>query len=78
MNILKLNFRRKESMISSFCIKSCNKELDNEHLVFCQEINKNSEVRFENILNGSLSDKIEALQQVKLNQEKRKKEIETL
>ena len=45
---------------------------------FCQEINKNSEVRFENILNGSLSDKIEALQQVKLNQEMRKKEIETL
>ena len=47
--ILKLNLRRNENMISSFCIKSCNQELDNEHLVFYQEINKNNLVRFENI-----------------------------
>ena len=39
---------------------------------------KESELRFEHILNGSLGKKVEALQQAKLNEEQRKKEIPTL
>ena len=59
-------------MISTFCVKACNQEMNNEDLVFCNELNKPSEVRFENILNGSLAEKMEALQQLKVNQEIRK------
>ena len=53
-------------------------ELDNEHLVVCKEINKQSELRFEHILNGSLELKVEALKQAKSNEEQRKKEGSTL
>ena len=78
MNLLKTNFKRNESIGSKICIKSCMQELDNEHLVFCKEINKQSELRFEHILNGSLELKIEALKQAKSNEEQRKKEESTL
>ena len=78
MNILKSNFKRNNSIISTFCIKSCNKELDNEHIVYCKELNENSSLRYEDILNGSLQDKIEALNQVKQNEYNRNLEKETL
>ena len=78
MNVLKTNFKRNESIGSNTCIKSCMQEIDNEHLVFCKEMNKESELRFEHILNGSLEKKVEALKQAKSNEEQRKKEIPTL
>ena len=74
MNLLKANFWRKIN-VWCFCIKDCKKVLDNEHLVYCD---KDKDIRFERILNGSLIEKIEALKQVKLNEECRKKEPETL
>ena len=54
INILKLTFQRNLNIISSFCNKSCNQELDYEHFVFSQEINNDSEVKLEKFGNGSL------------------------
>ena len=54
------------------------KEIDNEHLVYCRELNGKSEVNYEYVLNGSMQQKIEALKQVKLNEKKRIKENEPL
>ena len=78
MNHLKTNFKRNENIGSSICIKSCMQELDNEHLFFCKEINKPSELRLEHIQNGSLELKVESLKQAKSNDEQRKKEGSTL
>ena len=78
MNLLKTNFNRNKSIALKICIKSCMQELDNEHLVFCKEINKQSELRFEHIQNRSLELKIEALKQAKSNDEQRKKKRLTL
>ena len=77
MNQLKTNFKRNESIEPRFCIKSCKQELDNEHLVFCQTMNTQSEIRFHHILNGSLAEKIEASKQAKSNENRRKKDVET-
>ena len=74
MNILKSNFRRNRSITERFCIKSCNIEIDNEHLVYCKELNGKSLLRFEHILNGSLEEKKEALNQVNFNEVMRIKE----
>ena len=46
--------------------------------VFCQKLNTHSDLRFEHILNGSLAEKSEALEQTKFNKDRRKNEIETL
>ena len=78
MNILKLNFTRNKSIVSTFCINSCKKELNNEHLVYCKELNGNSLLRYEDILNGSLQDKVKTLNQLKLNEQNRNLEKETL
>ena len=59
-------------------IATTTKKIDNEHLVFCQELNTQSDLRFEHILNGSLAEKIDALKQAKYNEDRRKKDIETL
>ena len=74
MNILKSNFKRNTNMIARYCIKSCKKEIVNEHLIYCSELNGDSEVKYEHILNGSIQEKVEALKQVQLNEQKRTKE----
>ena len=78
MNILKSNFTRNKSIVSTFCINSCMKELNNEHFVYCKELNGNSLLRYEDIQNGSLQDKVETLNQVKLYEKNRNLEKETL
>ena len=47
------------------------KEIDNEHLIYCRELNGKSEINYEYVLNGSMQQKVEVLNQVKLNEEKR-------
>ena len=47
MIILEINFKRDESIGSNICIKSCMQDIDNEHLVFSKELNKQSKLRFE-------------------------------
>ena len=78
MNILKSNFKRNRNINEKYCIKVCMKEIDNEHLVYCRELNGESEVNYEYVLNGSMQQKIEVLKQVKLNEKKRIKENEPL
>ena len=50
------------------------KEIDNEHLIYCRELNGKSEINYEYVLNGSMQQKVEVLKQVKLNEEKIMKE----
>ena len=54
------------------------KELNTEHFVYCKELNGNSLLRYEDIQNGSLQDKVETLNQVKLDEKNRNLEKETL
>ena len=46
VNPLRTNFRRNSSMKEIYCVKSCQTELDNGHLVYCQELNSNLEIHF--------------------------------
>ena len=71
MNPLKSNFKRNTSMVSIFYIGNCKQVLDNKHLVYCEKINKGSDIKYENILNETLVEQIEALQQVKSNEEEK-------
>ena len=54
------------------CVKNCKIELNKKYLVFscCPKLNKNPEVFFWKILNGTLSEKIEDFKQTKENEEK--------
>ena len=74
MNILKSNFKRNQNIKEKYCIKVCRKEIDNEHLVYCKELNGKSEIDYEYVLNGSMQQKVEVLKQVKLNEERRMNE----
>ena len=65
------NFRRIPTMKEIYCVKSCQTELDNEHLVYCQELNSNPEIIFFKILNGTMPQKLEALHQTKENEKNR-------
>ena len=58
MNPLKANFSQNRNITRTFCIEKCSVELNNEHLVWCQYLNKDSEYKYEDLLNGSLKDKI--------------------
>ena len=71
VNPLRANFRRNLNMKENICVKECLTELDNEHLVFCPKLNSNPEISFLNILNGTLPEKVEALQQTKENEQNR-------
>ena len=48
--------------------------IHNQHLVYCKVLNVKSKIQFEDILNGSIADKIEALNQVRLIVQKRTNE----
>ena len=78
MNILKSNFKRNKNLNERYCIRSCMKEINNEHLIYCTKLNENSEIYFEHVLNGSLQEKIEVLKQVQMNEKKRIEEKEPL
>ena len=51
-----------------YCVKSCQTKLNNDHLVYCQELNSNQEIFFFKILNGNMPQNIEALHQTKENE----------
>ena len=52
MNIFKSNFKGNRNIHEKYCIKSCMKEIDHEHLVYyCRELNGKSEVNYEYVLN---------------------------
>ena len=68
MNPLKKNFERNKKMKQEFGIKACLKELDNQHLTWCEKINEEQDFKFEHLLNGTLFEKIQTLKQVKFNE----------
>ena len=47
------------------------KKLDNYHITRCEKINKETEHRFTDILNGNIEEKIETLKQIKRNEKRR-------
>ena len=75
VNPLRSNFKRNLSMKKVHCVKTCQTVLDNEHLVYCSKINSNPEINFFKLLNGTLPEKPEALQQTKENEKKRNQNI---
>ena len=75
VNPLRTNFKRNLSMKKVHCVKTCQTELDNEHLVYCSKMNSNPEINFFKLLNGTLPEKLEALQQTKENEKKRNQNI---
>ena len=40
MNPLKANFSQNQNVTNTFCIEKCKVELNNEHIVWCQYLNK--------------------------------------
>ena len=63
MNPLSTNFKRNKNMNETFCVKTCESVLNNQHLVLCPILNPNSDISYMKILNGNISEKKEALQQ---------------
>ena len=47
------------------CVKQCNEELDNEHIIWCKFMNKDDEYKYSHILNGDINEKKEASKQIK-------------
>ena len=48
-------------MKQEYCIKGCEKELDNEHLSWCMKIYFGSELKYEQLSNGTLQEKVKAI-----------------
>ena len=71
MNPIKNNFKRNMIMNTEYCIKSCQKELDNQHITWCDKMNEEKDFRFEHLLNGTLQEKVQTLKQIKLNEKNR-------
>ena len=74
INTIKSNFRKKHKMEAEVCIEKSGEELDNEHLKWCQYMNKESDLKYLDILNGDLQQKINTFKQIQSNQELRKAE----
>ena len=72
MNPLKLNFRRNTKMEEEYCIVQCGKVSDNDHLVWCQFINKETDYKYIDILSGNLLEKVQTLKQIQRNEKIRK------
>ena len=74
MNNLKSNFKRNIRINPEYCISSCKKELNNNHLTWCEKINKENDFRYIHLLNGTLEKKLETLKQIKSNETRRNEE----
>ena len=77
MNNLKSNFKRNNRINPEYCISSCKKEFDNNHLTWCEKINKENDFRYIHLLNGNLEEKLETLKQIKSNESMQNEERKT-
>ena len=68
MNPIKKNFERNMKMTQEYCIKTCQQELNNEHITWWSKINSESDFKYEQLLNGTLQEKIQTLKQIKMNE----------
>ena len=73
MNPLKSNFPKNEKMKQELCVKNCLKEIDNEHLTWCEVLNSKNDYKYSNLLNGNLEEKIQTFKQI-VDNEKRRRE----
>ena len=48
-NHIKINFPKDKNMKIAYCIKKCNTELDNEHIVWCKNMNKEKDYKYSHI-----------------------------
>ena len=64
MNPLKLFSSRNKQMTSEFCIQICKRENNNKHLAWCGQLNNEPYLRYEHLLNGTLQEKLKALNQI--------------
>ena len=60
-------------MKERFCIRSCQQKIDNEHLTWCEKLNDKNDFRYSKLINGNLMEKIQTLEQIKLNERKKKR-----
>ena len=67
MNRLKFFLKRNIQIRPEYCINECKKELDNNHLTWCEKINEKEYFKFIHLLNGTLEEKRGTLTQIKLN-----------
>ena len=67
MNDLPFNFGRKTN-----CEQGCQEPMNNEHCLYCPKLNETPNLlEYSNILNGTLRQKIEVFQSLRLNIKKR-------
>ena len=78
MNPLKENFSRNEQIKETYCIKECQQKIDNEHLTWCDKLNRKNDFRYSHLLNGNLIQKIKTLEQITSNEKRRMEENSTL
>ena len=75
MNPLKENFSRNEQIKETYCIKKCLQKLDNEHLTWCEKLNRKNDFKYSDLLNGNLIQKIKTLEQITSNGKEEWKKI---
>ena len=61
-----------KQMKPEFCIQVGKREINNKHLTWCGHLNGESDLRYENLLNWTLQEKIKALNQIESNEKRRK------
>ena len=67
MNDLPFNFGTKQD-----CQLGCSEPMNTEHILLCSQLNENAhDLKFDNILNGTLRQKIEVFHKIELNTKKR-------
>ena len=64
-------------MNNEYCVKQCQKELDNSHLTWCDSLNRENDFSFIHLLNGTLEEQKGTLKQIKLNESIRVAERKT-
>ena len=58
MNPINKNFNRNINIKQKYCIESCQKELDNQHITWCDKMNEDKDFRFEQLLNETTQERI--------------------
>ena len=77
MNKIKANFSKNPNIEPSFCIEKCMVEMNNEHLVWCDKLNTNSELKYSELLNGDFTKKTRSFETSKRKLKKKRSRKES-
>ena len=69
---------RNDKIKETYCIKSCLKKIDNEHLTWREKLNDEYNFRYAKLINGNLMEKIQTMKQIKSNERRRREQINYL